>query len=78
MNSQNEADVNVRHKRSKSGKKVVPPRSYPGFSEPGPSGTGSTTGKGKGKGVEKAHDEVVKMAVLCLPRTVRRLSSLSS
>lgn len=78
MNDQNEADVNVRHKRSKIGKKVVPPRSYPGFSQPAPSRSGSTTGKGKGKIAERAPDEAAKIAVLCLPRTVCHQSPFSS
>lgn len=78
MNAQNEADVNVRHKRSRTGKKVVAPRSYPGFTQPGPSGNGSKAGKGKCKIPEMAHDEPVKIAVLCLPRTVCHISTFSS
>lgn len=78
MNAHDEADVNIRHKRSKSGKKVVPPRSYPSFSQPGPSASGSTAGKRQGKMAEEAHGEAVKIAVLCLPRTVCHLFCLSS
>lgn len=70
MNAHNEADVNVPHKKSKSGKKIVPPRSYPGFSQPGPSASGSKTGRGRGKIPEEAHGEAIKIAVLCFPRTV--------
>lgn len=78
MNAHNEADVNVPHKKSRSGKKVVPPRSYPGFSHPPPSAMASTSGRGRGKIPEEADGEAVKIAVLCFPRTVSHIVLLSS
>ncbi|KZP22303.1 hypothetical protein FIBSPDRAFT_952918 [Athelia psychrophila] len=70
MNAHNEADVNVPNKKTRSGKKVVPPRSYPGFSQPASSTMASTSGRGRGKVPEEADDEAVKIAVLCVPRAI--------